>query len=88
VHLFGNPPIGASTVLGCSCIIINRYVAAPKMSTTEHPIWCLFLIVISALKTGLFLNKEEEEDGEEEMEGDLVDDQQVDDGANDLKQRR
>ncbi len=45
-------------------------------------------LVISDLKTGLFLNKEEEEDGEKEMESDVVDDQQVDDGANDLKERR
>jgi hypothetical protein len=36
----------------------------------------------------LFLNKEEEEYGEEEMEGDLVDDQQVDDGADDLNERK
>ncbi len=81
MHLFGNTPIYASTVLDCSCFIIHRYLAAPKMSTTEHPIGVCF-----CLKTGLFLNKEEEEDGEEEMKCDLVNDQQVHDGADDLKE--
>jgi hypothetical protein len=29
VHLFGNAPICAITVLECSCCRIHRYVAAP-----------------------------------------------------------
>ncbi len=32
VHLFGNAPISASTVLECSCCRIHRNIAAPCVS--------------------------------------------------------
>ncbi len=40
MHLFGNAPICASTVLECSCCRIHRNVAAPKIHYTEGTLFC------------------------------------------------